>query len=125
MIVDLEVHAGIGDHAITAVTHPALHDFMVDTEIHQPERDRLGLFGEQVQLFTHGTGTGNIKAAVQGALMGTHIRVGQEDNLFDVGRRPFKSNAEQVEKVKRILAEFGLEFATPTEARAILGLEAA
>jgi uncharacterized protein (DUF849 family) len=83
------------------------------------------LFGDQVQLFTHGTGTGNIKAAVQGALMGTHIRVGQEDNLFDVGRRPFKSNAEQVEKVKRILAEFGLEFATPTEARAILGLKAA
>jgi len=80
------------------------------------------LFGNHVQLFTHGTGTGNIKAAVQGALMGTHIRVGQEDNLFDIGRRPFKSNAEQVEKVKRVLGEFGIEFATPAEARTILGL---
>ena len=80
------------------------------------------LFGKDVQLFTHGTGTGNIKAAVQGALMGTHIRVGQEDNLFDVGHVPFKSNAAQVEKVKRILSEFGIEFATPTEARKILGL---
>jgi uncharacterized protein (DUF849 family) len=80
------------------------------------------LFGTGVQLFTHGTGTGNIKAAVQGALMGTHIRVGQEDNLFDVGHIPFKSNAAQVEKVKRILGEFGIEFATPTEARKILGL---
>jgi uncharacterized protein (DUF849 family) len=80
------------------------------------------LFGNDVQLFTHGTGTGNIKAAVQGALMGTHIRVGQEDNLFDLGHVPFKSNAAQVEKVKRILAEFGIEFATPAEARTILGL---
>jgi len=80
------------------------------------------LFGKDVQLFTHGTGTGNIKAAVQGALMGTHIRVGQEDNLFDVGHVPFKSNAAQVEKVKRILSEFGIEFANPTEARKILGL---
>jgi uncharacterized protein (DUF849 family) len=80
------------------------------------------LFGGDVQLFTHGTGTGNIKAAVQGALMGTHIRVGQEDNLFDIGHVPFKSNAAQVEKVKRILGEFGIEFATPAEARQILGL---
>jgi uncharacterized protein (DUF849 family) len=80
------------------------------------------LFGSEVQLFTHGTGTGNIKAAVQGALMGTHIRVGQEDNLFDVGHVPFRSNAAQVEKVKRILGEFGMEFATPAEARKTLGL---
>jgi uncharacterized protein (DUF849 family) len=80
------------------------------------------LFGDEVELFIHGTGTGNIKAAVQGALMGTHIRVGQEDNLFDVGHVPFKSNAAQVEKTKRILGEFGIEFATPTEARQILGL---
>ncbi|MEQ1899264.1 MAG: 3-keto-5-aminohexanoate cleavage protein [Devosia sp.] len=80
------------------------------------------LFGNDVELFTHGTGTGNIKAAVQGALMGTHIRVGQEDNLFDIGQLPFKSNAAQVEKTKRILGEFGIEFANPTEARQILGL---
>ena len=80
------------------------------------------LFGEDVRLFTHGTGTGNIRAAVQGALMGTHIRVGQEDNLFDVGHVPFKSNAAQVAKVKRILGEFGIALATPAEARKMLGL---
>lgn len=80
------------------------------------------LFGNDVELFTHGTGTGNIKAAVQGALMGTHIRVGQEDNLFDVGHVPFTSNAAQVEKTRRILAEFGIEIASAAEARQILGL---
>lgn len=81
------------------------------------------LFGNDVELFTHGTGTGNIKAAVQGALMGTHVRVGQEDNLFDVGHAPFQSNAAQVEKIMRIFDEFGIETASPSEARHILGLE--
>jgi uncharacterized protein (DUF849 family) len=81
------------------------------------------LFGHDVELFTHGTGTGNIKAAVQGALMGTHVRVGQEDNLFDVGHAPFKSNAAQVEKIVRVFNEFGIEAASPADARRILGLK--
>jgi uncharacterized protein (DUF849 family) len=81
------------------------------------------LFGPDVQIFTHGTGTGNIKAASQGALMGTHVRVGQEDNLFEFPGKPFASNAAQVEKIGRIFGEFGIELATPVEARTILGLK--
>ena len=80
------------------------------------------LFGDAVELFTHGTGTGNIKAAAYGALMGTHVRVGQEDNLFEFPGVRFKSNAAQVEKLIRILGEFGIEIASPQEARNILGL---
>jgi uncharacterized protein (DUF849 family) len=33
------------------------------------------------------------------------------------------SNAEQVEKIRRILAEMGHEAATPAEAREMLGLK--
>ena len=80
------------------------------------------LFGNDAQLFTHGTGTGNIRAAIQGALMGTHVRVGQEDNLFERPGVPFASNAAQVEKVKRILEEFNIEIASSVEARGTLGL---
>ena len=80
------------------------------------------LFGNDAQLFTHGTGTGNIRAAIQGALMGTHVRVGQEDNLFERPGVPFASNAAQVEKVKRILEEFNIEIASSDEARGTLGL---
>jgi uncharacterized protein (DUF849 family) len=80
------------------------------------------LFGTDTQLFTHGTGTGNIRAAVQGALMGTHVRVGQEDNLFERPGVPFASNAAQVEKLSRILTEFDMEVASSAEARHILGL---
>jgi uncharacterized protein (DUF849 family) len=82
------------------------------------------LFGDAVELFTHGTGTGNIKAAAYGAMMGTHIRVGQEDNLFEAPGVPFKSNAHQVEKISGILSALNIEIATPSEARQILGLNA-
>lgn len=82
------------------------------------------IFGKDLVLFTHGTGTGNIKAAAFGAMMGTHLRVGQEDNLFERPGVPFASNAAQVEKIVRVLREFDLEPATPEEARAILGLPA-
>jgi uncharacterized protein (DUF849 family) len=38
------------------------------------------LFGKDLELFTHGTGLANIRSAVYGGMMGTHVRVGQEDN---------------------------------------------
>ena len=80
------------------------------------------LFGRDCILFTHGTGTRNMRAAATGALMGTHVRVGQEDNLFDRPGVLFKSNAAQVEKVSRILSDLNCTIATPASARKILGL---
>ena len=78
------------------------------------------LFGPDLSLFTHGTGLDNIKTATYGALMGTHVRVGQEDNLFEFPGKPFKSNAEQVQKIARIAGEFGIEVASAKEARQML-----
>jgi uncharacterized protein (DUF849 family) len=59
----------------------------------------------------------------QAALMGGHVRVGLEDSLFIGPGLLAASNAEQVEKIVRILAEMGHEPATPTEAREMLGLK--
>lgn len=59
----------------------------------------------------------------QAALLGGNVRVGLEDSLFIGHGAMATSNAEQVEKIKRILAEMGLEPATPSEARDILGLK--
>jgi uncharacterized protein (DUF849 family) len=56
-------------------------------------------------------------------LMGGNVRVGMEDNLYIEAGTLAKSNAEQVEKIVRILKEFGHEPATPDEARQILGLK--
>jgi uncharacterized protein (DUF849 family) len=53
-------------------------------------------------------------------LMGGNARVGLEDSLW-LGKGVLaKSNADQVEKIIRIGREFGIEPATPDEARKIL-----
>jgi uncharacterized protein (DUF849 family) len=59
----------------------------------------------------------------QAALLGGHVRVGLEDSLFIERGQLAVSNAEQVRKIVRILAEMGHEPATPEEARAALGLK--
>ena len=61
--------------------------------------------------------------ATQGALLGGHVRVGLEDSLHLERGRPAASNAEQVEKIVRILAEMGHHPATPAEARVMLRLK--
>lgn len=59
----------------------------------------------------------------QAALMGGHVRVGLEDSLFIERGVLAASNAQQVAKIVRILAEMGHEPASPQEARTILGLK--
>ncbi len=59
----------------------------------------------------------------QAALMGGHVRVGLEDSLFIERGKFATSNAQQVEKIVRILREMGREPASPAEARQMLGLK--
>ena len=80
------------------------------------------LFGSDLKLFVHGTGMANIRTATAGGLLGTHVRIGQEDNLFDKPEVPFGSNAAQVERMRLIFGALNIEVANPTEARAILQL---
>jgi uncharacterized protein (DUF849 family) len=61
----------------------------------------------------------------QAALLGGHVRVGLEDSLFIERGELAVSNAQQVEKIVRILREMGHEPATPAEARAMLDLKGA
>lgn len=55
-------------------------------------------------------------------LMGGHVRVGLEDNLYLAAGELAPSNAALVEKAKRIITDLGGALATPAEARAIFGL---
>jgi len=57
-----------------------------------------------------------------GMIMGGHVRVGFEDNIYLSKGVPAKSNAELVAKVARLAKELDREIATPAEARKILGL---
>ena len=57
-----------------------------------------------------------------GILLGGHVRVGFEDNVYLEKGVLAKSNGELVEKAVRIAKELGREIATPAEAREILSL---
>ncbi len=70
-----------------------------------------------------GIGRGYLPMAMMALIMGGHIRVGMEDNIYVSQGVLAKTNAELVERVVRICREYGREVATPTEARGILGLK--
>jgi uncharacterized protein (DUF849 family) len=56
-------------------------------------------------------------------MMGGHVRVGLEDNIFVRRGVLAKSNAELVRKIVRLAEELERPVATPDEARKILGLK--
>ncbi len=81
------------------------------------------LFGSDYVWSALAAGKYQMPIITQAAMMGGNVRVGLEDSLF-IGRGKLAtSNAQQVEKIVRILAELGLEPATPDEARAMLSLK--
>ena len=81
------------------------------------------LFGSDYVWSALAAGKHQMPVITQAAMLGGNVRVGLEDSLF-IGRGKLaSSNAEQVEKIVRILAELGLEPATPDEARAMLALK--
>ena len=82
------------------------------------------LFGaESYQWSVLAAGKHQMSFLTQAALLGGNVRVGLEDSLFLERGRMAASNAEQVVKIRRILAEMGLEPATPAEAREMLSLK--
>ncbi len=69
-----------------------------------------------------GIGRGHLPMAVMALIMGGHIRVGMEDNIYLDRGVMAKTNAELVERVAGIVKAYGRDIATPAEARTILGL---
>lgn len=64
-----------------------------------------------------GIGRFELPLAVHAILMGGHVRVGLEDNIFYNKGEPAQSNAQLVSRIVRIAKELGREVATPEEAR--------
>ncbi|MCX7173886.1 MAG: 3-keto-5-aminohexanoate cleavage protein [Proteobacteria bacterium] len=81
------------------------------------------LFGDDYVWSVLAAGRAQMPLTTQAALLGGNVRVGLEDSLH-IGRGKLAtSNAEQVQKIRRILEELGLTIATPAEAREILALK--
>jgi uncharacterized protein (DUF849 family) len=58
----------------------------------------------------------------QSILLGGHVRVGLEDNLY-LGKGNKATNAQLVERAVSLTESIGARVATPDEARATLGLK--
>ena len=69
-----------------------------------------------------GVGSGQFPMAMVAMVMGGHVRVGLEDNIYYSKGVLAKTNAELVERVVRIAKELGREVANPQEARRILSV---
>ncbi len=92
--------------------------------LHYMKQTADRLFGrEAYQWSVLAAGRHQMSFLTQAALMGGNVRVGLEDSLFIERGKLAVSNAEQVGKIVRILAEMGHEPATPDEARHRLGLK--
>ncbi|NPV92360.1 MAG: 2-dehydropantoate 2-reductase [Firmicutes bacterium] len=82
------------------------------------------LFGRgNFQWSVIGAGRAEFPICTQGLFLGSHVRVGMEDNLMLNKGELAKSNGDLVEKMVRIMREFDYEPATPAEAREIIGLK--
>lgn len=68
------------------------------------------------------TGPHQLPLTTLAVILGGHVRVGMEDNLYYRQGEPVKSNAQLVERTVAILDRLDREIATPDEAREILGI---
>lgn len=68
-----------------------------------------------------GIGAAQLKMNLHAVLMGGHVRVGLEDNIY-YKKGELATNERLVERIVRLSKELGRDVATPDEARKILGL---
>ena len=111
------------------LSHPLHFDFVLGVPGAMPGgfRDLLHLVDALPSLCTWsvaGVGSRQLPLATMAIMMGGHVRVGLEDNLYYKKGELAQSNAQLVERIVRLARELGREVATPAEAREILGIEA-
>ncbi len=71
-----------------------------------------------------GVGAYQLAMNTMSILLGGHVRVGMEDNLYYKRGQLLTSNAQAVERIVRLARELNREIATPIQAREMLGLAA-
>ena len=81
------------------------------------------LFGGDYQWSVLGAGRMQIPLATIGAAMGSNVRVGLEDSLWDGPGTLATSNSTQVSRMRTVLEAMHYQVATPDEARQMLSLK--
>jgi uncharacterized protein (DUF849 family) len=83
------------------------------------------LFGADYVWSILGAGRNQIPLATLGVAQGSNVRVGLEDSLWLSAGKLAESSAAQVMKIREVIEGLSLAVATPSEARAMLGLKGA
>jgi len=81
-----------------------------------------GLLPQNSPWFAFGISLHQFPMVAQAVLLGGHVRVGLEDNIYLGKGQLAPSNAALVEKAARIIEVLGDQVATPTDARQMLGI---
>ncbi len=105
--------------------HPLHFDFVLGVQMTATLRDLVFMVGSIPAGCTWtaaGIGRSEFEIAAAAIIMGGHVRVGFEDNLYIEKGVLAKSNGELVEKVVKIATLMGREIAFPQEARKILSI---
>jgi 3-keto-5-aminohexanoate cleavage enzyme len=71
-----------------------------------------------------GIGIFQLPMTTLAVLMGGHVRVGMEDNIYYRKGEKLESNAQVVRRTVRIAHELNREIATPAQTRKMLGISA-
>jgi 3-keto-5-aminohexanoate cleavage enzyme len=111
------------------VDPPYVHQFVMgyQTSALPTPKNLIQLIDElpdESLFFTCGIGQFQLPMTTLSIVLGGHVRVGLEDNVYYSRGRKFKGNGEPVERATQIAASQGREVTTPAEAREILGLSA-
>ena len=69
-----------------------------------------------------GLGRNQLTMNAMGILLGGHVRTGMEDNVYYRRGELAVSNAQLVERLNRLIREFGRDVASPDQARQMLQL---
>lgn len=77
---------------------------------------------EDAQFNTLGFGPHQLPFAIMGTLLGGHIRVGLEDNVYYRRGELAESNTQLIKRIVRVADELNRKIATPAQARNILGI---
>ncbi len=94
----------------------------VENVFHMKEA-AVRLFGDDVEWGVLGSGRAQFDLITAAATLGGNVRVGMEDSIYLRKGKLAESNAEQVEKIVRILDELSRKPLSPAETREVLGLK--
>ncbi len=113
-------------HKKGLLVEPLHFDFVLGVQMTATLRDLVFMAGSIPAGSTWtaaGIGRNEFDIAAAAIIMGGHVRVGFEDNLYLEKGVLAKSNGELVEKVVKLARLLGREIASPAEARRILSIK--